>query len=39
MVGTQTGKEEDYDIIKEITNKGTVILDDTNPAELEKFIS
>jgi len=38
MVGTQTGKEEDYDIIKEITSEGTVILDDTNPAELEKFI-
>jgi len=38
MVGTQTGKEEDYDIIKEITREGTVILDDTNPAELEKFI-
>ena len=38
MVGTQTGKEEDYDIIKEITLEGTVILDDTNPAELEKFI-
>ncbi|MCB2307185.1 nitrogenase iron-molybdenum cofactor biosynthesis protein NifE [Clostridium estertheticum] len=38
MVGTQTGKEEDYDIIKEITNEGTVILDDTNPAELERFI-
>jgi len=38
MVGTQTGKEEDYDIIKEITLEGTVILDDTNPSELEKFI-
>ena len=38
MVGTQTGKEGDYDIIKEITLEGTVILDDTNPSELEKFI-
>ncbi|MBC8059902.1 MAG: nitrogenase iron-molybdenum cofactor biosynthesis protein NifE [Clostridiaceae bacterium] len=38
MVGTQTGKQEDYDIIKELTSEGTVILDDTNPAELEKFI-
>lgn len=38
MVGTQTGKEENYDIIKELTLEGTVILDDTNPSELEKFI-
>ncbi len=38
MVGTQTGKKDDYDIIKSITNEGTVILDDANPYELEKFI-
>lgn len=38
MVGTQTGKAEDYEIIKRITKEGTVILDDTNPAELQKFI-
>lgn len=38
MVGTQTGKPEDYDIIEKITNKGTVILDDANPYELEKFM-
>ncbi|AGK98251.1 nitrogenase iron-molybdenum cofactor biosynthesis protein NifE [Clostridium pasteurianum] len=38
MVGTQTGKKDDYEIIKSITNEGTVILDDANPYELEKFI-
>lgn len=38
VVGTQTGKKEDYDIIKNITEPGTVILDDTNPYELEHFI-
>ncbi len=38
MVGTQTGKKEDYDVIRSITNEGTVILDDANPSELEKFI-
>lgn len=38
MVGTQTGKKEDYDIIRSISNEGTVILDDANPAELEKFM-
>lgn len=38
MVGTQTGKKEDYEVIRSITNEGTVILDDANPYELEKFI-
>ncbi len=38
VVGTQTGKKEDYEIIESIVNKDTIILDDTNPAELEKFI-
>ncbi|MHC1685406.1 MAG: nitrogenase iron-molybdenum cofactor biosynthesis protein NifE [Clostridiaceae bacterium] len=38
MVGTQTGKPQDYEIIKAMTGEGTVILDDSNPAELEKFI-
>lgn len=38
MVGTQTGKPEDYEIIRQITNEGTVILDDANPYELEKFM-
>ena len=38
VVGTQTGKKEDYEIIASLVNEGTVILDDTNPAELEKFM-
>ncbi|MDP4146724.1 MAG: nitrogenase iron-molybdenum cofactor biosynthesis protein NifE [Bacillota bacterium] len=38
MVGTQTGKKDDYDIIRSITDEGTVILDDANPYELEKFM-
>ncbi|MBV7273782.1 nitrogenase iron-molybdenum cofactor biosynthesis protein NifE [Clostridium sp. PL3] len=38
MVGTQTGKAEDYDIIRSIAEEGTVVLDDANPAELEKFM-
>ncbi|OBR89857.1 nitrogenase molybdenum-iron protein alpha chain [Clostridium ragsdalei P11] len=38
MVGTQTGKPEDYEIIRQITNEGTVILDDANPYELERFM-
>ncbi len=39
MVGTQTGKAEDYEVIRSISDEGTVILDDTNPAELEKFMT
>ncbi len=38
VVGTQTGKKEDYEIIESIVKKDTIILDDANPAELEGFI-
>ncbi len=38
MVGTQTGRPEEYEVIREIADENTVILDDTNPAELERFI-
>lgn len=38
MVGTQTGREEEYEMIQELADEGTVILDDANPIELEKFI-
>lgn len=38
VVGTQTGKKEDYEMIESIVDKDTVILDDANPAELEKFM-
>jgi len=39
MVGTQTGRADEYEIIRSIADEGTVILDDTNPVELEKYIS
>lgn len=38
MVGTQTGKKEEYEEMKELTEPGTVILDDANPTELENFM-
>lgn len=38
MTGTQTGKKEDYDTMNGILNPGTVIIDDANPAELERFL-
>ncbi len=38
MIGTQTGRKEEYEIINDLVDDGTVILDDANPAELEKFM-
>ncbi len=38
VVGTQTGKKDDYEIISQLVNPGTVVLDDANPAELETFM-
>jgi len=38
VVGTQTGKKADYEVIESLVSDGTVILDDTNPAELERFM-
>lgn len=38
MVGTQTGTPEDYEIIRQIADEDTIVLDDANPAELEAFM-
>ncbi|NTV90200.1 MAG: nitrogenase iron-molybdenum cofactor biosynthesis protein NifE [Clostridiales bacterium] len=38
MVGTQTGKAEDYELIRSMVDSDTVVLDDANPSELEKFM-
>ena len=38
VVGTQTGKKEDYEIIEQLVDEDTIILDDANPAELETFM-
>ncbi|PRX30419.1 nitrogenase molybdenum-cofactor synthesis protein NifE [Orenia metallireducens] len=38
MVGTQNGKKEEYARIRDLTDEGTIILDDANPTELEKFM-
>ncbi len=38
VVGTQTGKKEDYEIIESLVEPDTIILDDANPAELEIFM-
>lgn len=38
MVGTQTGKPDEYEKINQLVDDGTVVLDDANPSELEAFI-
>lgn len=38
LAGTQTGNAEDYDQLREICDPGTVIVDDSNPLELAKFV-
>jgi nitrogenase molybdenum-cofactor synthesis protein NifE len=38
VVGTQTGKKEEYEIISSLVDGETIILDDANPAELERFM-
>lgn len=39
VVGTQTGRREEYETIHDLVSDGTVILDDANPAELERFMT
>lgn len=38
LAGSQTGNSEDYKILKQMCDEGTVILDDANPLELSKYI-
>ncbi|HEX3020335.1 MAG TPA: nitrogenase iron-molybdenum cofactor biosynthesis protein NifE [Chitinispirillaceae bacterium] len=38
IAGTQTGNAEDYEALKAICDKGTIIVDDSNPMELSSFL-
>jgi nitrogenase molybdenum-cofactor synthesis protein NifE len=38
MVGSQTGTKEDYQELQQITDEGTIIVDDSNPLELSSFL-
>jgi len=38
VVGSQTGSKEDYEYLSEICDEGTIIVDDTNPLELSRFM-
>ena len=37
LAGSQTGTKEDYEVLRQMCNEGTVILDDSNPLELAKY--
>jgi len=39
VVGTQTGKKDEYEVINSLVSCDTVVLDDANPAELERFMT
>jgi len=38
VVGSQTGTSDEYEIIKQICDEGTIIVDDSNPVELSAFV-
>lgn len=38
LVGTQTGKKDEYEVIRSLADADTVVLDDANPSELERFM-
>ncbi len=38
LAGSQTGNKDDYERLREMCDEGTVIVDDSNPVELSKFV-
>lgn len=38
LVGSQTGNQEDYALLRELCDEGTLLVDDTNPLELAAFM-
>lgn len=38
IAGSQTGSRDDYNRLQELCDPGTILLDDTNPLELAKFM-
>ncbi|MFP4433066.1 MAG: nitrogenase iron-molybdenum cofactor biosynthesis protein NifE [Phycisphaerae bacterium] len=38
LAGSQTGNHEDYNTLRDLCDDGTVLVDDTNPLELARFI-
>ena len=38
VVGSQTGTNDEYEIIRQLCDEGTIIVDDSNPIELSTFV-
>ncbi|VAW22258.1 Nitrogenase FeMo-cofactor scaffold and assembly protein NifE [hydrothermal vent metagenome] len=38
VVGSQTGNADDYKLLKDLCDEGTIIVDDSNPNELSGFV-
>ena len=38
LVGSQTGNKEDYKLLGDLCDEGTILVDDTNPLELSRFV-
>lgn len=38
VVGSQTGNSDDYELLKDMCDDGTIIVDDSNPNELSEFV-
>lgn len=38
LVGSQTGNREDYELLRDLCDEGTILVDDTNPTELSRFV-
>jgi nitrogenase molybdenum-cofactor synthesis protein NifE len=38
IAGSQTGNSDDYNMIQQVCDEGTIIVDDSNPMELQNFI-
>tara|TARA_R110002050_G_scaffold92893_1_gene194286 strand:- start:7380 stop:8717 length:1338 start_codon:yes stop_codon:yes gene_type:complete len=38
VVGSQTGNQDDYELLQELCDEGTIIVDDSNPNELAEFV-
>ncbi|WP_372750862.1 nitrogenase iron-molybdenum cofactor biosynthesis protein NifE [Labilibaculum sp.] len=38
IVGSQTGNKDDYNLLEKLCDKGTILVDDSNPNELSEFV-
>jgi nitrogenase molybdenum-cofactor synthesis protein NifE len=39
IAGSQTGNKDEYQLLSELCDEGTILVDDTNPLELSQFIA